>query len=170
MPWWNSHSLQPKEESEKHSQRELIFFWHGCIPGCTRWFYCALYFNYNCAVAICSTSFPNYRCKKHFTTPTSKNKKIWGISWQACSERLPFFLACGLSLQRYVWIDQENVCDALIISAGLGCLSLFNPLIILFCYYALFGLVFVRHDNMWLPVHTSFSISILLPFKKPFKI
>lgn len=67
---------QPFPEAQrrglKAQSRRINIFWLTCITGCTRWFYCAVYFNYNCTVAICSISFPNYRCKKHFTTPTHK--------------------------------------------------------------------------------------------------
>ena len=61
----------PKKRLKTQSKR-INIFWRECITGCTRWFYCALYFNYNWAVAIYSTSFPNYICKKHFTTSTRK--------------------------------------------------------------------------------------------------
>lgn len=66
VSWCNSSSRSLKALSKRE------YFWLVCITGCTRWFCCALFFNYNCAIAICSTPFPNYRCKKHFTTPTHK--------------------------------------------------------------------------------------------------
>lgn len=150
----------------KAQWKRINIFWHGCIAGCTRWFYCALYFNYNCAVAICSISFPNYRCKKHFTTPTHKNKKIWGISWQACSECLPFFLGLW-TLPPTVHLNRPERCLCSTVHfIRSGCLSLSLPLVISFyCYYVLFAQVFVCHANMWLPVHMSFSVSTLLPLK-----
>lgn len=66
VSWCNSSSRSLKALSKRE------YFWLVCFTGYTRWFCCALFFNYNCAMAICSTPFPNYRCKKHFTTPTHK--------------------------------------------------------------------------------------------------